>query len=234
MTKGLDLLEALNDWYFASNSFHDLVVQFAIENCDHFTSGPGGEHSFLAHELQRQFAQQIEGHIQGFLDHHGATMEVLEEALEEHARTRDFEYHLRTRETTEFVVDLMLSLLQYDAFHRTMLRALAEEKRPEALAALQVMAEADVPGARAQLQTMIEERSLTQHLYDDLNESQSTMVSTDRRLPTEQMLQVIVPEGVAEGLQLIVTAPDGCAFTVTVPAGVTAGQAFEVAYNSSS
>ncbi|CAE8585183.1 unnamed protein product, partial [Polarella glacialis] len=170
MATGLALVEAFNEWHWASNCFHDHVVRFALKHRDDLTSSPGGEHSHLAHQLHEQFKEQLEGFVQSFLEHHGTTMEAFEAALQDNKDTGD----LCTRMSIEVVVDELFSLLEYDAFHRTMLQALAHEssageepRAAEAREALQAFVEADVPEARAVVQALSEQRHKSEELYAD-------------------------------------------------------------------
>eukprot|EP00927_Polykrikos_kofoidii_P003902 TRINITY_DN11566_c1_g1_i1.p2 TRINITY_DN11566_c1_g1~~TRINITY_DN11566_c1_g1_i1.p2 ORF type:complete len:124 (+),score=32.15 TRINITY_DN11566_c1_g1_i1:383-754(+) len=122
--------------------------------------------------------------------------------------------------TTEVVGELLLALLEFDAFHKVMLSALADAAatQPEAAATLQAMAEADRPEARRVLQQVVAEMA-------------PGIAPAAEGEPAQQRLTVVVPEGVCEGQELSVTAPDGRVFTVAVPAGVAVGQSFEVSYS---
>jgi len=231
MTTGLALVEAFNEWHWANNCFHDHVVHFALQHRDTLASTQGGEHSHAAHDLHRQFREQVEGFVTGFLDHHGATMEALAEALEEHQHSTD----LLTKFSIEVVTEEVLSLLEYAAFHRTMLRALAEEQqqRPEAQAALQAMVDADVPEARAVVQAVALEQAEADDLYKQAVAQAEASAPACVDSTQAQRLLVTLPDGVAEGAQLVVSAPDGQALCVTVPIGVVPGQTFEVTYSPS-
>lgn len=220
MTSGSALVEAFSEWHWASNCFHDHVVHFALQNGAALaTAGPAGEHSHLAHDLHRQFREQLEGFVQGFLDHQEATMETFAQALREEQDSDD----LCARATVEVITDEVLSLLEFGAFHRTMLRALAAEvAQPEAGATFQALVDADVPEARAVAQSLAEERELSAELYGD---------GTGAEDATERMLQVVLPDGLGVGEAFAVLTPDGQTLSVVVPEGAVAGQAFEIAYN---
>eukprot|EP00928_Gymnodinium_smaydae_P062481 TRINITY_DN46335_c0_g1_i1.p1 TRINITY_DN46335_c0_g1~~TRINITY_DN46335_c0_g1_i1.p1 ORF type:complete len:261 (-),score=74.23 TRINITY_DN46335_c0_g1_i1:42-773(-) len=243
MTTGLALVEAFNEWHWASNCFHDHVVNFALQHREHLLATAPGEHSHLVHGLHAQFREQVEGFVQGFLDHHGATMETLAEALEQHKDSDD----LCTRFSIEVVTDEIFALLEYEAFLRTMLRALADEGaagRPDADETLQAMAAADVPEAQATLAEAVARRAENQVLYDGeatgLAATSAAAAAADAATDSvaaasgTQVLQVQLPEGMREGEALDVTAPDGRLLRVLVPPGVAPGALFDVEIAASS
>merc|ERR1711963_647510 len=90
-------------------------------------------------------------------------METFAAALYEHKNSED----LYTRASIEVVTDEVFALLEYDAFHKTMLRALAEESRPDAQAVLQAMANADIPGARATVQAVADEQATVRGSFEE-------------------------------------------------------------------
>ena len=100
----LNLVESFTEWTWANNCFHDHVVAFALRHQDALLAAPPGEHSHAVHSLHTEFAEGLESFVEGFLSHHGATMEQFSAALTEHHDSAD----LATRCTLEVVTEVSL------------------------------------------------------------------------------------------------------------------------------
>ena len=125
---GLELVEALNEWHWNNNCFHDHVLQFARHH-ELILKSEEDEHSHELYQLHEDFRQLLESFVTSFLDHYGATLENLEAALLEAQASDD----LYITMSSEVVREELFALLDYQAFHKTMLRAVAmdaESQRP--------------------------------------------------------------------------------------------------------
>ena len=116
----LNLVESFTEWTWANNCFHDHVVAFALRHQDALLAAPPGEHSHAVHSLHTEFAEGLESFVEGFLSHHGATMEQFSAALTEHHDSAD----LATRCTLEVVTEEVFALMDYHQFLGVMLGAL--------------------------------------------------------------------------------------------------------------
>ena len=125
---GLELVEALNEWHWNNNCFHDHVLQFAKSH-ELILKSDEDEHSHELYRLHEEFRQLLEGFVASFLDHYGSTLQDLEAALLEAQASDD----LYITMSSEVVREELFALLDYQAFQQTMLRAIAvdaESHRP--------------------------------------------------------------------------------------------------------
>eukprot|EP00913_Durusdinium_trenchii_P014220 g13346.t1 len=116
--RGIALVEALTQWHWESNCFHDHVQRFALEHCDLFAAG-NEEQCHEAYLLHRTFRQQLEGFLEAFLRVHETNLELLEEALKEAKCSED----LYTSASCEVVMEELFALLDYQSFLEVMQRA---------------------------------------------------------------------------------------------------------------
>lgn len=116
---GPELVRKVNTWFFKNDCFHQSLVDFAATYRGHFQDS-AQEHSHNAFEVHKVFKQQFEATFEGFLQQHGATMQDLENALSEPLDDICDEL------TTETVTELMMSLLDYEAFRGLMFKIFIE------------------------------------------------------------------------------------------------------------
>mmetsp|Transcript_40098 Transcript_40098/g.74765 ORF Transcript_40098/g.74765 Transcript_40098/m.74765 type:complete len:168 (+) Transcript_40098:181-684(+) len=121
MASGLKLVEALQEWHWNSNCFHDHVVHFARSHQGSLMKD-SQEHTHELFQLHGEFKNQLEQFVSSFLDHYGASFQDLEAALLEAQASDD----LYVCMSSEVVREELLALLEYQAFHETMMRALSD------------------------------------------------------------------------------------------------------------
>ena len=118
-----ELCELFSEWHWENNCFHDQVVAFALAHREQLLAVPPGEHSHELHELHKQFSASLEEFLGHFLEEHGVSESQFAAALQEQQESGD----ICTRMTVEVVTDELLSIVEYSAFIKTMLEALALE-----------------------------------------------------------------------------------------------------------
>mmetsp|Transcript_15384 Transcript_15384/g.42393 ORF Transcript_15384/g.42393 Transcript_15384/m.42393 type:complete len:164 (-) Transcript_15384:32-523(-) len=118
------LLCTLKAWFWESDGFANEVFGFAEQHKEFFEAAGkyfdagGEEHPLDWTALHAQFRLQFEGRLQDFLTSQGTTMEGLQEALAAGVDENDRE--------TNVLVDVMLSLTDYELWLKSML-ALSRE-----------------------------------------------------------------------------------------------------------
>lgn len=122
------LCERFSEWHWENNCFHDHVVAFALGHREELLAAPPGEHSHAVHELHKRFATSLEEFVGRFLEEQGVSQEQFLLALREQQESGD----ICTRMTVDVVTDELLSLMDYSAFHKVMIDALALEAASEA------------------------------------------------------------------------------------------------------
>lgn len=117
------LCELFSEWHWENNCFHDHVVAFALAHREELLAAPAGEHSHVVHELHKQFSSSLEEFVGRFLEEQGVDQEQFAAALHEQQQSGD----ICTRMTVDVVAEELLSLMEYQTFHKVMLDALALE-----------------------------------------------------------------------------------------------------------
>ena len=72
------LVDALDDWFFGQDCFHDAVAAFAERHEAALTPRPGGDFAHDLHAAHAAFSAEFEGAVSDFLAAQGATMADLE------------------------------------------------------------------------------------------------------------------------------------------------------------